>query len=226
MLSPKRQVNLTNHPRVGGEKIPPKRRTFYHSGSPPRRRGKDIIVHPRCVNFRITPAQAGKSFIFKRFFERLKDHPRAGGEKLARTFGYSKAKGSPPRRRGKDIIVHPRCVNFRITPAQAGKSFIFKRFFERLKDHPRAGGEKLARTFGYSKAKGSPPRRRGKVRIEVGNNFLPRITSAQAGKSTIEVTYEDRDEDHPRAGGEKIGRYHTDGFVHGITPAQAGKSKD
>ena len=71
---------------------------------------------------------------------------------------------------------------------------------------------------------GSPPRRRGKVRIEVGNNFLPRITSAQAGKSTIEVTYEDRDEDHPRAGGEKIGRYHTDGFVHGITPAQAGKS--
>ena len=201
-------------------------------------------MHPRCVNFRITPAQAGKSFIFKRFFERLKDHPRAGGEKNSEQKSTETTKGSPPRRRGKAPPYRVRPVGRGITPAQAGKRPHTGPVVRRSGDHPRAGGEKQHQQRGQEQRKGSPPRRRGKV---WPFHLLPaahRITPAQAGKRRGQKAHISPARDHPRAGGEKCwpppplgkvlgspprrrGKVQRQKVVKkypGITPAQAGKS--
>ena len=91
-----------DHPRVCGEKYPP--------------------VYPFLPGFGITPACAGKSD--KRTFQCAseKDHPRVCGEKRYYHFGYSTHRGSPPRVRGKELLVADDLQTLRITPACAGKS--------------------------------------------------------------------------------------------------------
>ena len=105
------------------------------------------------------------------------------------------------------------------------------------------GGEKANGSDAPDDDEGSPPRRRGKV----GENHLvaqlPGITPAQAGKSLPWRKQALFRGDHPRTGGEKLGKIsapnigqgsppHRRGKVHPatarahgdrITPAQAGK---
>ena len=74
---------------------------------------------------RITPAWAGKSFVFDFTCPHLQDHPRVGGEKPRQTLSSWPVRGSPPRGRGK---VHHHVIKdrqHRITPAWAGKSLAF-----------------------------------------------------------------------------------------------------
>ena len=112
------------------------------------------------------------------------------------------------------------------------------------KDHPRAGGEKVLSVLTIAAARGSPPRRRGKVPISKNGACCSRITPAQAGKSWFRWGNRPCTRDHPRAGGEKFRaddlshtaagspprrRGKAEGYFvsdrgRGITPAQAGKS--
>ena len=50
--------------------------------SPPRRRGKERSTALVGTPTRITPALAGKSYVFGPFRPGSWDHPRVGGEKL------------------------------------------------------------------------------------------------------------------------------------------------
>ncbi len=93
------------------------------------------------VVFRITPARAGKTDLDIYAGERDKDHPRACGENMRAGLHLIGGMGSPPRVRGKQILIYIMCADVRITPARAGKTLdgIGRRIAP--EDHPRACGE-------------------------------------------------------------------------------------
>ena len=112
--------------------------------------------------------------------------------------------GSPPRGRGKvraGELGH-RCR--RITPAWAGKSFSITARGRVRRDHPRVGGEKSLSPFDIFPDRGSPPRGRGKDRLDSPFPRRLRITPAWAGKSFNRSLICRAAQDHPRVGGEKM----------------------
>ena len=146
--------------------------------------------------------------------------------------------------RGKEIVGVVIQTVLRITPAYAGKSSRSVSWICAFWDHPRLCGEKIVFHVPMQDLKGSPPPMRGK---DLPFDQLPRgrrITPAYAGKSSgIRCSDADR-QDHPRLCGEKR-RFLASGFrgkgspppmrgkdnkpfhnkfLHGITPAYAGKS--
>ena len=89
-------------------------------------RGKVAPLGQGVLHFRITPAYAGKRHLHHRHLGDLQDHPRLCGEKLVDGETYEDHKGSPPPMRGKESANLPIFVEFRITPAYAGKRRIFR----------------------------------------------------------------------------------------------------
>ena len=134
----------------------------------------------------------------------------------------------------------------RVTPAYTGKRPTPRWVRPNPRDHPRACGEKLVSVSGSSSVPGSPPRMRGKERLDVFNLCAKRITPAHAGKSSLAVGMAALSWDHPRACGEKPadegwlarqkgspprmrGKALANDMGHtmtGITPAYAGKRHD
>ena len=106
-------------------------------------RGKVDYMTGACTAVGITPAHAGKSFLYLVYYQKMKDHPRTCGEKLHLSPFQLKAEGSPPHMRGKDLShIYPRHQQ-RITPAHAGKSELICYNVSSIEDHPRTCGEKL-----------------------------------------------------------------------------------
>ena len=87
---------------MGGEKLEKTRPDIYPEGSPPHGRGKVIKHLVQQLHGRITPAWAGKRELLKWPLDRLKDHPRMGGEKQKSKATQTNATGSPPHGRGKE----------------------------------------------------------------------------------------------------------------------------
>ena len=135
----------------------------YVGGSPPQVRGKAVAYTISVPSPGITPAGAGKRlfFFWINFTER--DHPRRCGEKAYQKEFYQRYMGSPPQVRGKVIDSCSISMTFRITPAGAGKSYIF----------PTMNAFNL----------GSPPQVRGKGICCCSSTVPQRITPAGAGKS-------------------------------------------
>ena len=111
---------------------------------------------------RITPAYAGKSSKRDCLAIVKRDHPRACGEKLLARLLKIKVRGSPPRVRGKEAWHERDVTHGGITPARAGKSWLYYKANKYNKDHPRACGEKNNMGFFEKVGQGSPPRVRGK----------------------------------------------------------------
>ena len=91
-------------------------------GSPPRMRGKALVLVLAIVNQRITPAYAGKRLKVWKRCSHDRDHPRVCGEKSGTEDGTEPEPGSPPRMRGKVLTGFCGTASNRITPAYAGKS--------------------------------------------------------------------------------------------------------
>ena len=151
-------------------------------GSPPRGRGKACFKGSQPAALRITPAWAGKRAPAGNRRQTAQDHPRVGGEKRLDDVVDHVYKGSPPRGRGKGFGQLNRFATMGITPAWAGKSFVLRLTFVVFRDHPRVGGEKRPIGFCPARARGSPPRGRGKVRRTDRGRVYPGITPAWAGK--------------------------------------------
>ena len=167
-----------------------------------------------------------------------------GGEKTLYSGMQRVVLGSPPRGRGKGCCHHCVILVDGITPAQAGKSAAFHYFHRHIRNHPRIGGEKFNVNWIEAVGTGSPPRRRGKVRVFKHGLMSMRITPAWAGKSPPAGGLLSGPQDHPRMGGEKyptnadsVGKQGSpphgrgkvllllpNSFETGITPAWAGKS--
>ena len=172
-------------------------------GSPPRGRGKVVAVRIAVAVDRITPAWAGKSKLALCTPSCPTDHPRAGREKNKELEGVWLPMGSPPRRRGKERSTALVGTPTRITPALAGKSYVFGPFRPGSWDHPRVGGEKRFVRNRTQLRLGSPPRGRGKGRRIPGACCWRGITPAWAGKSMPGDGASGVKPDHPRVGGEK-----------------------
>ena len=240
------QVVDWDHPRVCGEKLSGFCRTLTRSGSPPRMRGKGFKRSvPPCA-MGITPAYAGKRHLYHSHQRFARDHPRVCGEKKRLRLVFICGMGSPPRMRGKGLVVLWASVSAGITPAYAGKRTFSRRSGRHLGDHPRVCGEKCPVDSYCPLRLGSPPRMRGKVRFWPKLQKYGGITPAYAGKSTAWNESVAFIWDHPRVCGEKTKLaepYTGQGgspprmrgkatFLQvladscGITPAYAGKSCD
>ena len=135
------------------------------------------------MEYRITPAGAGKT----RFetFNRGKggDHPRRCGENFLYGLSSFSSTGSPPQVRGKPVT---RLINVdtgRITPAGAGKTRCWAASRVSLRDHPRRCGENECPLLKSRGQLGSPPQVRGKLQLATGLGKTVRITPAGAGKT-------------------------------------------
>ena len=172
-------------------------------GSPPRVRGKADVLHTINDDFGITPACAGKSCCTLSKACSGWDHPRVCGEKKQLYKEFPRARGSPPRVRGKG----PKHLSIRqwsrITPACAGKRRNKPYCFFWPWDHPRVCGEKLLSSCVSVFAWGSPPRVRGKALVQSQAQRSTRITPACAGKRLCRSLRKARQRDHPRVCGEK-----------------------
>ena len=146
-----------------------------------------------------------------------------GGEKYALAAARRCSRGSPPHGRGKVAGDEIPGDVLGITPAQAGKSKLALCTPSCPTDHPRVGGEKSTFLNSMSFPPGSPPRRRGKVPNARCFIERQRITPAWAGKSAFRFQSQKASQDHPRVGGEKLGRMAVAISVIGSPPRGRGK---
>ena len=130
-----------DHPRACGENRASGAESGMRTGSPPRMRGKRLVLPRWRRRYGITPAHAGKTKQVDRFAHCFRDHPRACGENFQRAESEKARLGSPPRMRGKQFS-NPSCpLHPGITPAHAGKTQHSSFQVAMLRDHPRACGE-------------------------------------------------------------------------------------
>ena len=165
-------------------------------------RGKLQIMQNHPVSDRITPAHAGKTTYIDNWLACGEDHPRACGENTLLRLKSLVTAGSPPRMRGKPLILGANSSMSRITPAHAGKTC---REFLRIvptRDHPRACGENHLYRSNLRAWTGSPPRMRGKLKLSAKPLDFIGITPAHAGKTENQNRIHPRIWDHPRACGE------------------------
>ena len=165
-----------------GEKARTQRPTTLAQGSPPRMRGKVTCTGSHANALGITPAYAGKSWVYSCFVFGGWDHPRVCGEKLFVGRRCGCPSGSPPRMRGKGSRLNRVRLACRITPAYAGKSTVQGRNAYHGQDHPRVCGEKALPASWRLPVPGSPPRMRGKADFDVCSDRQCGITPAYAGK--------------------------------------------
>ena len=180
-----RTVQAWDHPRRCGENEHEASTNPHCVGSPPQVRGKLMEGCFRSFLLRITPAGAGKTLKFCEKFTINQDHPRRCGENDNGDELLGICVGSPPQVRGKPATILSASISLRITPAGAGKTYIFSGFPTVAKDHPRRCGENIPPNLKTHQMAGSPPQVRGKLRRYHKNVKSFGITPAGAGKTMM-----------------------------------------
>ena len=181
--------------------------------SPPRVRGKVVQLCGHAQNMGITPAYAGKSDRNPRLPRRTEDHPRVCGEKFFRFFIRPILRGSPPRMRGKVFFF-------------TGASFYAIFFLE-------PSGNLLLEPSGSSWvppdgsifvfAIGSPPRVRGKVKVQSTLRLERRDHPRVCGEKGRKMKQQFIDLGSPPRMRGKAPAFQRNPVRYGITPAYAGK---
>ena len=188
-------------------------------------RGKlSFTVEPR-KQYRITPADAGKTRVAAVLSAAFQDHPRGCGENRGTLTIAVDVTGSPPRMRGKRSCGRLTQHLTRITPADAGKTRQQRKRRRPPQDHPRGCGENYTFAKRYAESTGSPPRMRGKLPSTSSVPFLSRITPADAGKTCVNCALQANFQDHPRGCGENTATLNEQTGTPWITPADAGKTR-
>ena len=225
--TPKIDANCTvseDHPRRCGENHASISTPDVVPGSPPQVRGKrraEILIK---IKHGITPAGAGKTSLHVYAHGFYWDHPRRCGENVILFCESLIGVGSPPQVRGKLYRAAGIAEKYRITPAGAGKTFVFSSRRQQQQDHPRRCGENCSRHTRHLSRSGSPPQVRGKLHPTEGTLSAFRITPAGAGKTCRYCCLGCRAQDHPRRCGENEGGYTVHYTSIRITPAGAGKT--
>ena len=151
------------------------------------------------------------------------DHPRVCGEKDCSAPCAHGRWGSPPRVRGKERCGRANRMSKGITPACAGKSIKKSVKLQKGGDHPRVCGEKSKTQPDCLYPVGSPPRMRGKVKVQVANKLVAGITPAYAGKRAGRCPDGCTPWDHPRVCGEKCSSVRSASHRRGSPPRMRGK---
>ena len=128
------------------------------TGSPPRVRERPSSPLRRVYILGITPACAGKTKFGSVRFGPSQDHPRVCGKDHLEEKSVENGLGSPPRVRERPNRDPLDNTAMRITPACAGKTFLFATVCRPVQDHPRLCGKDVEILVNHSMAIGSPPR--------------------------------------------------------------------
>ena len=150
-----------DHPRVCGEHR--KRRNVMPdaTGSSPRMRGTQYLVHFVLHLLGIIPAYAGNTSHQHAERRSAWDHPRVCGEHQPVHQLQHHRRGSSPRMRGTPYTPYPTGRYTGIIPAYAGNTLCPTWFSRRLRDHPRVCGEHPCIRRRSAGTTGSSPRMRG-----------------------------------------------------------------
>ena len=186
-------------------------------------RGKPSVFAYGGSQYRITPADAGKTLKHTAPRYRAEDHPRGCGENLPDFKFSGDVKGSPPRMRGKLPSSIASSILYRITPADAGKTALMPDGGAVKWDHPRGCGENKSKNGKKKRTRGSPPRMRGKLGVNQSHCRFPWITPADAGKTMKARLFPPFIRDHPRGCGENRPPSYRRQSVSGSPPRMRGK---
>ena len=181
-------------------------------------------MHPSTLQWRITPACAGRRQPCNLPTPAVWDHPRLRGEKRLQEKQRLDVQGSPPPARGEGRVNCLVIEANRITPACAGRRGYEPCNYCVRGDHPRLRGEKPAVCRISDKTVGSPPPARGEVSSTASPPAVSGITPACAGRSSLLRLWWSSARDHPRLRGEKFLQSLCAYACLGITPACAGRS--
>ena len=166
-----------------GEQHSPDCGFFLRSGSSPRVRGVEAVLHVLGAPLGIIPTCAGSRRRLVGAPEAPRDHPRVCGEQWYGGDDLLFTTGSPPRVRGADLSVRLPYELAGIIPARAGSSSRSRPRGTGSWDHPRACGEQSIAALVPALNPGSSPRVRGAERRPDGVILQPGIIPAHAGSS-------------------------------------------
>ena len=162
--------------------------------------------HSPCQGFRpgIIPADAGSTLLGQRQGRRLQDHPRGCGEHCRPGSEAAGCAGSSPRMRGALQSMSFGYTSPRIIPADAGSTCNPRQECAAYTDHPRGCGEHRVPPGPDPGSRGSSPRMRGALYLQVRVLCACGIIPADAGSTRILRLVLTRLWDHPRGCGEHI----------------------
>ena len=114
-----------DHPRSCGKDSPPTNLLRNGLGSPPLVRERRTAMERGTLMTRITPARAGKTPTSYHFFRSNRDHPRSCGKDISLRASSTGSAGSPPLVRERLAVAFFITAVTGITPARAGKTFLY-----------------------------------------------------------------------------------------------------
>ena len=129
------------HPRIRGERSPPRTASMPHFGSSPHTRGTPRLAHDAGRIERFIPAYAGNATISSLSFLHLL--------------------GSSPHTRGTLALANAIRKGDRFIPAYAGNASLFQMTSRRSSVHPRIRGERIQKVDLEALGTGSSPHTRG-----------------------------------------------------------------
>ena len=213
------------HPRVCGENVGAKVRTWPRPGSSPRVRGKPgVHAGPGRVHGLI-PACAGKTISQSARTRNVSAHPRVCGENLAHLWVKRDGRGSSPRVRGKQAHRESNAHEPGLIPACAGKTSRARTLEYLTWAHPRVCGEN-GLAYGTPVLRlGSSPRVRGKPHDARRARGASGLIPACAGKTPSSPRSSGAGEAHPRVCGENRGGWGGRRAQRGSSPRVRGKPR-
>ncbi len=190
-------------------------------GSPPRGRGRPATAYSSLSCIGLTPARAGTALPWRMMRPCRWAHPRAGGDGTVADSSLRRVSGSPPRGRGRrrGRLADPEAMG--LTPARAGTAPALQRRSGCCRAHPRAGGDGSDRVLLILRARGSPPRGRGRQSSTVPSGSGPGSPPRGRGRQSSTVPSGSGPGSPPRGRG-RLEPQGSDGEAVGLTPARAG----
>ena len=175
---------------------------MYSAGSSPRMRGTHTKVTAEGLPFGIIPAYAGNTSDSSVRAHHCGDHPRVCGEHGDCLRYILACKGSSPRMRGTQCLVHFVLHLLGIIPAYAGNTLEAQCRVLQEGDHPRVCGEHLRVRYPLFPPWGSSPRMRGTPPPRIAILSAIGIIPAYAGNTRCIAASSCFYGDHPRVCGE------------------------
>ena len=126
-----------DHPRLRRNDILPLFLSTSNIGSPPLTRERHSSASSGSIFSRITPAYAGTTDIMSFLGSAAGDHPRLRGNDALSRIENKRTLGSPPLARERPLRFLDRVGIYRITPADAGKTYARTPTIRVGWDHPR-----------------------------------------------------------------------------------------
>ena len=211
------------HPRGCGDDRPLPREQGIARGTPPRMRGRRACLGVGGPVGRNTPADAGTTGFVVTGFKSDQEHPRGCGDD-PRCFPSSRpVGGTPPRMRGRQVIDHLHLGRGRNTPADAGTTEAGGTNSTAIGEHPRGCGDDPASSKLGRSMDGTPPRMRGRRRMDMMRSEGSRNTPADAGTTRVTMQMSRARSEHPRGCGDDGCREQLCCGRHGTPPRMRGR---